>query len=278
MWSNFCLIKKAAVNNNDAIIVTQNPVITDLHGVSTEEYLKPQKIVFSPEMLFMTCHQLSVFSKLFLSPCTSLLPELFELSLLTGKVVSYCAIVHCLAKQLPLHATRLNSAFSCSLSRHNLHVEPLQHWNRLFGTTGTHEKNQRLNCLPQGLCFMALHIILAKLLTGKYLWAFKIPLTSFLKNKLTRTHDLSLQCKALHFKIQPTNIIRSYFFQVGYAISWELSIYLIRRVCIHHLVYSGASLRLSRSSLGSCFKNACIWLRILDICSFGRILAQENIL
>lgn len=81
MWSNSCLIKKAAVNKNDAIIVTQNPVITDLHGVSTEEYLKPQKIVFSPEMLFMTCHQLGVFSKLYLSPCTFLLSGLFELSL-----------------------------------------------------------------------------------------------------------------------------------------------------------------------------------------------------
>lgn len=41
MWSNFCLINKAAVNNNDEIIVTQNPIIINLPGVSIEEYLKP---------------------------------------------------------------------------------------------------------------------------------------------------------------------------------------------------------------------------------------------
>lgn len=79
MWNNFCLIKKAAVTNNEAIIITQNPIIINLHGVYTEEYLKPKKIVFSPETLFMTCHQLGVFSKLFLSPSTFLLPGLFKL-------------------------------------------------------------------------------------------------------------------------------------------------------------------------------------------------------
>lgn len=79
VWSNFCLIKKAAANKNYLLIVTQNPIIINLHGVSTEEYLKPLKIVFSPEMLFMTCHKLSVFRKLFLSPSTSLLSGLFEL-------------------------------------------------------------------------------------------------------------------------------------------------------------------------------------------------------
>lgn len=41
MWSNFFLITKGVVNNNDAIIIAQSHIILGLHGVFIEKYLKP---------------------------------------------------------------------------------------------------------------------------------------------------------------------------------------------------------------------------------------------